>query len=68
MLESYQGMKQRQDRIQLKRRVLILEAREGLIQLYEDWGKPEEAEKWRQEKETGSETNGQDDSEGAAHE
>ena len=34
-----------------KPRGAIAAALDGLIQLYTDWGQPEEAEKWRQERE-----------------
>ena len=68
LLEGYQGMKQRENRIiPASEKVLLVGALEGLIQLYQDWGKPEEAEKWRQEQEIGSQTNHQNDAEGAAH-
>ncbi len=41
-------MKQREDKIPAPGKIRVTEALDGLIQLYDDWGKPEEAQKWRQ--------------------
>jgi eukaryotic-like serine/threonine-protein kinase len=45
--EGYEGMWQRTDKIpaQLKRH--LTEAGERIVRLYDEWGKPEEAAKWR---------------------
>jgi tetratricopeptide (TPR) repeat protein len=48
LVQGCQGMKQRQDKIPSANRQLLLnEARERLVQLYEAIGKKEEAAKWR---------------------
>ncbi len=49
-LSGYQGMKERESKISAPKKVRITEALDALIQLYTDWGKPEAAEKWRQER------------------
>ena len=48
LLSGYQGMKQREDKIPAAGKFRVTEALDGLIQLYDDWGKPEEAQKWRE--------------------
>ena len=50
LLSGYQGMKEREENIPADGKIRITEALDALIQLYTDWGKPEEAEKWRQER------------------
>lgn len=66
---GYEGMKEREARMPADAKGRIEEAREGLLQLYEKWGKAEEAKKWRSEKENQSqpEPSSQDASEGAPH-
>jgi tetratricopeptide (TPR) repeat protein len=53
LVQGYEGMKQREARIRLSRfRVnqdVLPEALERLVQLYDAWGKPDEAAKWRKE-------------------
>ncbi len=56
LLVGYQGMKQRENKMPVPAKLRITEALDGLIQLYDDWGKPEEAEKWRQLREAKSAT------------
>lgn len=49
LLVGYQGMKQRAVKVPADRRVLISEALKHLAELYENWGKPAEAARWRME-------------------
>jgi hypothetical protein len=49
LLEGYQGMKQREDRIAYPEKRYLIVALDSLVQLYEALGKPEEAAKWRKE-------------------
>jgi eukaryotic-like serine/threonine-protein kinase len=50
LLEGYQGLKARQTKIPLQEKDRRLrEALERLVQLYDAWGKPDEAAKWRKE-------------------
>ena len=48
LLKGYEGMKARADKIppQLKQ-VRLSEALKRLVKLYDDWGKPGEAARWR---------------------
>jgi tetratricopeptide (TPR) repeat protein len=48
LLEGYQGMKAREGQIPPGLKVRLSEALERLVQLYDAWGKPEEAQAWRQ--------------------
>jgi serine/threonine protein kinase/tetratricopeptide (TPR) repeat protein len=52
LLEGYEGMKQRADKIPVGAKPHLAEALERLVQLYEAWGKPDEAAKWRAESPT----------------
>ena len=47
LIQGYEGMKSREDRIPARSRRRIDEARARIIALYEAWGKPEKAEEWR---------------------
>ena len=47
LISGYQGLKQREDKMPVPAKIRITEALDGLIQLYDDWGKPEEAQKWQ---------------------
>jgi eukaryotic-like serine/threonine-protein kinase len=49
LLQGYQGMKQREARIPSNGKELLKEALEHLVQLYDAWGKPDQAAKWRKE-------------------
>jgi hypothetical protein len=49
LLQGYQGMKERQAKIPEPAKRALTEALERLVQLYEAWGKPDEAVRWRQE-------------------
>jgi hypothetical protein len=49
LLEGYDGLKQRAAKIPADRKVVLTEALERLVQLYDAWGKPDEAAKWRKE-------------------
>jgi hypothetical protein len=51
LIESYQGLKQREKTIPTGLRVNLTDALDRLVQLYAAWGKPEEAAKWRQARE-----------------
>ena len=48
LLEGYQGMRARKDRIAVPDWYHLDRARGGIVQLYEQWGKPEKAAEWRQ--------------------
>jgi serine/threonine protein kinase len=47
LVEGYQGMLARKDRIDVPDRYHLDRAHEWLVQLYEAWGKPEKAAEWR---------------------
>ena len=49
LLSGYEGMKQRQAKVPLPQSVRLTKALERLVKLYEAWGKPEQAAKWRKE-------------------
>jgi serine/threonine protein kinase len=49
--QGYEGLKQRQAKIPGNGKVHLTEALERLVQLYDAWGKPGEAEKWRKQQE-----------------
>jgi serine/threonine protein kinase len=49
LLGGYEGLNQRQAKIPANSKDRLSEALERLGQLYDAWGKPEEAAKWRQE-------------------
>lgn len=51
LLTGYEGMKQRQAKIPVQDRSHLIRARDRLVHLYEAWGKPDEAAKWRKEAE-----------------
>jgi hypothetical protein len=46
---GYEGLKQRQARIPPQGQVRLGEALQRLVQLYDAWGKPDEAARWRKE-------------------
>ena len=48
LLEGYQGMAVRKDRIGVPDWYHLDRAREWIIQLYQAWGKPEKAAEWRE--------------------
>jgi hypothetical protein len=48
LLAGYQGLKQREAEIPAKSKKLLTEALQRLVRLYDAWGKPEQAEAWRQ--------------------
>jgi hypothetical protein len=47
LLAGYQGMDERKERIAVPDRYHLERAREWIVQLYVDWGKPERAAGWR---------------------
>ncbi len=49
LLSGYGGMKQREAAISPQSKVRVTEALVRLVQLYDAWGKPDEAAKWRKE-------------------
>jgi eukaryotic-like serine/threonine-protein kinase len=49
LLEGYQGMVARKERIAVPDRYHVDRAREWLVQLYEAWSKPEKAVAWRKD-------------------
>ena len=48
--QGYAGLRQREARITIGDRIHLTEAVERLVQLYDAWGKPDEAAKWRVER------------------
>jgi serine/threonine protein kinase len=48
LLEGYEGMKQREAKIPPQGKVRLGEALDRLVQLYDAWGKPDQADHWRQ--------------------
>ena len=49
LLGGLRGMKQRSAKVPADRKVLVTECLKRLVQLYDAWGKPAEAAKWRKE-------------------
>ena len=47
LLSGYEGMKEREAMIPPPGKVRLPEALERLVQLYDDWGKPDQAAEWR---------------------
>jgi non-specific serine/threonine protein kinase/serine/threonine-protein kinase len=47
LIKGYKGLKQRAAEIPAPLQRHVSEAGERVVRLYEDWGKPEEAAKWR---------------------
>jgi len=47
--EGYQGMLARKDRIEVSNWDHLDRARECIVQLYQEWGKPEKAAEWKKE-------------------
>jgi eukaryotic-like serine/threonine-protein kinase len=52
LVRSYEGMKQRATKIPNEGKHRLAEALDRLVQLYDAWGKPNEATRWRRELET----------------
>ena len=48
LVEGYQGMAGRKDHIAVRDWYHLDRAREWIIQLYQDWGKPKQAAEWQQ--------------------
>ena len=48
LLEGYEGMATRKDRIPVPDWYHLERARDWIIRLYSDWGKPEKAADWQQ--------------------
>ena len=46
LLEGYEGMKQREAQIPPVGKIRLHETLDRLVQLYDDWGKPDESEHW----------------------
>ena len=47
LVKGYEGLKQREAEIPTSSKVRLVEAVERLVQLYDAWGKKDEAQKWR---------------------
>jgi tetratricopeptide (TPR) repeat protein len=54
LLEGYDGMKQREAKIPPQGKVRLSEALERLVQLYDAWGKQDQAEQWRKRRDAGA--------------
>jgi hypothetical protein len=48
LLSGYQGMLQREATIPASERIELERAGEWIVQLYQDWGKPDKAAEWRE--------------------
>jgi serine/threonine protein kinase len=49
LLQSYEGLKQREAKIPANHKQVLTDTLERLVELYEAWGKPEQAEAWRKQ-------------------
>ena len=49
LLAGYEGMKARAQTLPANEKPRLTEALQRLVQLYDEWGKPDEAAKWRKE-------------------
>jgi tetratricopeptide (TPR) repeat protein len=49
LVQGYQGLKERQDKLPPPSKERVPEALERLVRLYHAWGKPDEEDKWRKE-------------------
>jgi len=47
LIEGYQGMRARLERIAFPDRYHLEHARQSIVQLYKKWGKPDKAAEWR---------------------
>jgi serine/threonine protein kinase len=47
LIGGYEGMKQRETKIEMPERLRITEAGQRLVQLYDAWGKQDKADEWR---------------------
>jgi tetratricopeptide (TPR) repeat protein/predicted Ser/Thr protein kinase len=52
LLSGYQGMMQREAAVPLEDRLVLSQAGERIVQLYENWQKPEKAAEWRERLQT----------------
>jgi tetratricopeptide (TPR) repeat protein len=52
LVQGYEGMKQRAAKIPIADKPHLAEALERLVQLYDAWGKPDQAARWRRELES----------------
>jgi eukaryotic-like serine/threonine-protein kinase len=50
LLEGYQGMVTRKERIAVSDRYHLDRAREWIVQLYQEWGQPQKAADWTRKK------------------
>jgi serine/threonine protein kinase/lipopolysaccharide biosynthesis regulator YciM len=51
LVQGYEGLQQRRDKVPPKSKVNLTEALGRLVQLYDAWGKPDQATKWQAERE-----------------
>lgn len=49
LVEGYEGMNQRRARIPVSEKPRVTDALKRLVQLYDDWGKPDQTARWRKE-------------------
>jgi tetratricopeptide (TPR) repeat protein len=54
LVSGYEGLKRHQESIPAQEKSHLTQALERLVRLYEAWGKPDEAAKWRKEQSTAS--------------
>jgi tetratricopeptide (TPR) repeat protein len=56
LLEGYAGLQQRERRMLFEHRSVVRESAEAVVQLYENWAKPEQAAAWRHKIQTATST------------
>ena len=49
LVQGYEGMKQREAKIPAQGKNRLTDALERLVQLYDAWGKPDQADVWRKQ-------------------
>jgi serine/threonine protein kinase/tetratricopeptide (TPR) repeat protein len=49
LVQGFAGLRERETKMNNDSKFVLVEALERLVQLYEDWGKPTDATKWRKE-------------------
>ena len=52
ILQGYEGLKAREAKIPAPSKKRLTEAAERVVKLYEAWGKPDQATRWRRELES----------------
>jgi hypothetical protein len=58
LISGYDGLTQREAKMGATDRSNLKEARERIVELYQDWGKPEKAAEWKQKLQSGGHRDG----------